>query len=399
MNRTGPAAAVTDMRGKRYAGSDACAGCHKNIHANYEHTEHAHTSWPVKDFPADIRKPSDTFYFSENNKVIIEKRDSGIFQVAYEGDVATIAKRFDIGFGSGEKAYTFGYWEGKNLNELPLSYFTTIHQWANSPGFPQRKAYFERPIIRRCFECHSSFVAPDLKQTESFSNVRKLDPATVIYGIDCERCHGPAAEHVSFHQQNPSVKESHNMVSWKTLSREQRLDACGVCHSGNDLTTQFTTFAFKPGDTLSNFYYPEFGPPAANPDVHGKQVQLLSASQCFIKSKALECSSCHNSHDGKEKNMTVYAQQCINCHQNAKHPAALTASLGNAITDKCIDCHMPNEASKIIGFREKGKDEISHYFLRTHRIAIYPEEVKKILNELKNNKIAGDNFAGKTVRR
>jgi hypothetical protein len=176
------------------------------------------------------------------------------------------------------------------------------------------------------------------------------------------------------------------MVSWKSLTRQQRLDVCGVCHSGNDLTTQITTFAFRPGDTLSNFYYPEFGPVASNPDVHGKQVQLLSASQCFIKSNALECSSCHNSHDGKEKTMAVYAQQCINCHQNTQHPAALIASLGNAMTEKCIDCHMPNEASKIIGFREKGKDEVSHYFLRTHRIAIYPEEVKKILNELKNNK-------------
>jgi hypothetical protein len=178
------------------------------------------------------------------------------------------------------------------------------------------------------------------------------------------------------------------MVSWKTLSRQQRLDVCGVCHSGNDLTTQFTTFAFKPGDTLSNFYYPEFGEAPPTPDVHGKQVQLLSASKCFIKSNVLECSSCHNNHDRKQKTMTVYAQQCITCHQDTKHPAALTASLRNTMMGKCIDCHMPNEASNIIGFREKGKDEISHYFLRTHKIAIYPEEVKKILNELKNKKTA-----------
>jgi hypothetical protein len=75
------------------------------------------------------------------------------------------------------------------------------------------------------------------------------------------------------------------------LSREQKLDACAVCHSGNDLTTQKSTFLFQPGDTLSNFYFPEFGSSSTAPDVHGKQMQLLAGSACFQNSNTLDCTS------------------------------------------------------------------------------------------------------------
>lgn len=375
------AAPVVDARGKAYAGAASCASCHKNIHENFLHSEHAHTSWAVNELPKDILH-NDSFAFSPTSFVRIEKRDSGMYQVAYADGRETIARKFDIGFGSGEKAFTFGYWQDRKLNQLPLSYFKTIGQWANSPGFPARRAYFDRPIIRRCFECHSSYIAADVKQTESLSNVRTLDASTVIYGIDCERCHGPAAEHVNFHQKNPNEKQAQHIASWKTLSRDQRMDVCGVCHSGNDLQTQFTTFAFRPGDTLSKFFYPEFGGNTPSPDVHGKQVQLLSASQCFIKSSAMECTTCHSPHNASPSQTTVYVQQCQQCHQDIKHKDV--AITGDLLTSKCIDCHMPSEASRIIGFRQQGNEQVSTYFLRTHRIAVYPEETQKIISLIKS---------------
>lgn len=371
----------TDARGKAYAGSETCKSCHQPVFDSYQHNEHYRTSWPVHEFPKDILVSSDSFTYNEHVKVLIEHRDSGIFQVAYVDGKETLAKRFDIGFGSGEKAYTFGYWQDKKINQLPLSYFTTIHQWTNSPSFPAHSAYFERPIIRRCMECHSSYIGAALQQTESLSNVRNLDSSTLIYGIDCERCHGPSTDHVAFQKANPDSKEVKHIASWKTLTRQQKLDACGVCHSGNDLETQYTLFAFQPGDTLSNFYYPDFGETPKTPDVHGKQVQLLSASKCFIQSNTLECSSCHTLHGQKPETVSVYAQQCRNCHQEIKHKSPEIAMLDQqVITNKCVDCHMPKEVSRAISFREKDKVNLSDYLLRTHRIAVYPEASKNVLN-------------------
>jgi len=337
----------------------------------------------VEQLPADI-VAADRFVFNPELTVAIEKRAGGVFQVAYVNGKETVVKRFDIAFGAGEKAWTFGYWQDKKLYQLPLSYFKTIGGWANSPGFPLHQAQFNRPIIGRCFECHASYIAEEEGQPQSLTATRTLDQQSIIYGIDCERCHGPAAEHVSFHTENPTVKEPKYMVSWKMLSRQQRLDACGVCHSGNDMDMQTSTFRFKPGDTLSNFYYPGYGHSSAGPDVHGNQVQLLATSRCFTQSKTLECGSCHNTHERGPENLAVYSAQCINCHKDpqAIH-TTMNASEINAITANCIDCHMPNQASQKISFQVTGKQETDAYLLRTHRIAVYPDATKSMVEKKK----------------
>lgn len=339
--------------------------------------------------PEKIAASADRFIFNEQTTVAVERRDSGIYQVAYINGKDSIAKRFEIGFGSGGRAFSFGYWQDKGLYQLPLSYFTSIHGWANSPGFPTHQANFKRPIIRRCFECHSSYIAEDTEQGESLTQIRKLDKNSIIYGIDCQRCHGPAANHVAFHTENPLVKDARYIARWSSLSREQKLDACGVCHSGNDLATQKSTFSFIPGDTLANFYYPEFAATSSGvPDVHGKQIQLLAASRCFQKSKTMECSSCHNVHEANTPGIDGYSKQCIGCHKETEHKdMAVKASLGNAIVNNCIDCHMPKKASTLINFQVMEKQKVDSYLLRTHRIAVYPEETQKFIARTKK----GDN--------
>ena len=54
-----------------------------------------------------------------------------------------------------------------------------------------------------------------------------------IFNIDCERCHGPAAAHVRFHESHPEEKKSAFLVSYQSLmDRERKIDLCAVCHSG-----------------------------------------------------------------------------------------------------------------------------------------------------------------------
>lgn len=175
------------------------------------------------------------------------------------------------------------------------------------------------------------------------------------------------------------------MVGWKSLSRLQKLDVCAVCHSGNDVATLRSTFSFQPGDTLSSYYLPSFSSTSTNPDVHGKQVQLLAASRCFQMSKNMECTTCHSPHKDRPQSSVVNAAPCLNCHQKEGHiDCSTVASLGNeAIVNNCIDCHMPNEESKKINFQTTGKGDVHPYLLRTHRIAIYPEVVQKITAQLK----------------
>jgi hypothetical protein len=95
------------------------------------------------------------FSFHPGLFVEMEKRDSGLYQVAYSKEIEKVARRFDIVTGSGAKGQTYLSWKGNELFQLPISYLTSANEWANSPGF-LKKVVYNRPVTSRCLECHST---------------------------------------------------------------------------------------------------------------------------------------------------------------------------------------------------------------------------------------------------
>lgn len=369
--------AALDPRGKEYAGTGACLSCHQNTAASYMHARHYKTSFAVNPkMPGEIISGHDKFYFQDSSYITIEKENGGFVQRYYVEGKEQLSYRYDINFGSGEKAQTFASWQGDKLVQLPLSYFSTAHAWVNSPGFPVGHARFNRVIQSRCFECHASYIAKAFVQSGALAVSEKLDKTTIVYGIDCERCHGPAAAHVAYHRDNPSVREAKFIASIKGLSRQQKLDVCGACHSGSDLTTQKPLFAFVPGDTLSKFFYPEFLATTSEPDVHGKQMQSLQASRCFQNS-GMTCLTCHAAHEEKPANAATFVSKCMDCHGGSPHASAMlkrnepSTNNPSALKENCVDCHMPLQSSKDIYFSTSTGGKTLPYFLRTHKIAVY----------------------------
>jgi hypothetical protein len=369
---TGNADKGNDPRGNVYAGSASCRKCHQAICDEYVATAHYNTTRrssdknPMGDFGAG----KNSYTYDSSTKIIMEHRDSGFFQVLYVNGRETEAHRFDIEFGM-HHAQTSLYWEGDKSFELPVSYYASINGWATSPGFSSTQVNFKRFIGKNCFECHSSYI--DNKMTAVSMNIEEhLDKNSLITGIDCERCHGPALNHVNFHSTYPDIRLAKYIVSPKSLSRQQMLDACGVCHSGNDKQKEISTFSFKMGDTLANFFLPWGSRHKANTefDVHGNQAQLLAESKCFLVSNSLNCITCHDPHKNASADLKLYSEKCINCHKHADHPS-LSDSAKNLVKSNCIDCHMPLQASQAITFQLAGSNEKSAYQLRTHRIAIY----------------------------
>jgi hypothetical protein len=357
-----------DPRGGQYAGSKTCESCHKDIMHSFLHTGHNNTSAKVS--PAELKKFIDSsnnmLYYQDSGIVRVEEKESNFFQSHIDNGKTVRSEKLDIAFGSAEKAQTYAYWKDDQLFQLPLTYFASLHSWTNSPGFPMRKPYFDRVILSRCFECHASYITKTNFQSGPLQTGEKLNAASIIFGSDCERCHGPAAEHVQFHQENPTVKDSHFITSIKSLTRQQKLDLCGSCHSGNDLDVQRSLFGFRPGDTLSDFYFPRFGS-GSDPDVHGKQMQLLQSSKCFQQS-TMTCMTCHDTHKQEVNKQDVFISKCMTCHQTSLHAVQMK------IADKnCIDCHMPLQASRSLDFNNGKEAKSIPYMLRTHRIAIYSE--------------------------
>ncbi|WP_442589711.1 multiheme c-type cytochrome [Pedobacter sp. AW31-3R] len=368
-----------DSRGPAYAGSSTCVKCHRNIEDSYLHNAHFNAS-RILSQPNSIDSlsvPDGEFLFNENTKVGVERRDSGLYQIALVNGRDMKAEHTDVVFGAGKSAYTFAFWYGNKLMQMPLNYLTKERQWVNSPGFPTDQIYFGRPIIARCLECHSSYVDKKLVQTDNFNMEEEFVKGSLIAGIDCERCHGPAAKHVAFHEANPKEKKAVYMVNYRSLALSRRVDMCGVCHSGTALQTLTSTFSFKPGDTLKTL--PQYNAyTGEDADVHGKQKQLLEASACYKIGKA-ECITCHDAHSGVKLSMEIYAQKCISCHQEVKHEQ-LSAKDKALLTKNCIDCHMPVKESQAIGFQKSNSKEKIPYKLRTHRIAVYNELISKKLN-------------------
>jgi hypothetical protein len=364
-----------DVRGPAYAGAASCLKCHKDVSSSFVHNAHYNTSraLPAEASTDSLSLPVSNFVFTKNTRVGVEKRKGGLYQVAYINGNEVKAERTDFVFGSGLSAYTFAYWYGNKMMQMPLNYLPKEHQWVNSPGFPTEQIYFGRPIISRCLECHSSYVDKSIIQTKNLTIEEEFLKSSIIAGIDCERCHGPAAKHVEFHQQNPLVKKAFDMVNYRALPLKRRVDMCGVCHSGVQMQNLKSNFAFKPGDTLKSLpQYSTYN--GGEPDVHGNQKQLLEASPCYKVGKA-ECISCHDVHAEAKVSLGIYSKKCISCHQSVSHNTLTKAQKG-LVSSNCIDCHMPTKESHAIGFQVSNSREKIPYRVRTHRIGIYESLVK-----------------------
>lgn len=214
-----------DVRGSAYAGSATCVTCHRNITDDYAHNGHFKT--PSKtDFEATkkiITASNDTVHFSGNQFVVLQAADGKASQSYFlNGNVAE-QQNMDVTFGSGEKTMTFGYWKDDKLFQLPLTYLSESKRWTNSPGFTENHPSFSRQIVSRCMECHSSYT---LVQTQVPEHVgqpieEKIYARRIVYGIDCERCHGPAAQHVAFQTEHPEVKTAKFITRIASFSKQQ----------------------------------------------------------------------------------------------------------------------------------------------------------------------------------
>ncbi|MBO9681378.1 MAG: hypothetical protein J7502_01685 [Flavisolibacter sp.] len=372
-----------DPRGAAYAGADQCVACHKNISHSFSNTAHNKSSAPASDktVKGNFVFDKNEYFYRPDVKVAMEQRDSGLYQVAYKNNIERQATRMDIAIGSGRKAQTYLYWYDDNVYQLPVSWFVPANSWVNSPGYPATQVRFDRNVPIGCFECHSSYIKLKSNEVVGSNVLDNLDRNQVIYGIDCERCHGPAAEHVIFHKEHPEEKSPRNIVGYSALTRQQKIDMCAQCHSGTQ-TILKTIFDFKPGDTLlNNFFAKSTHINVDELDVHGNQTQLLMASQCFIESKTLTCTSCHNTHVSERDRMKIFSQRCMNCHNQANHNfCSLASSSKTLITDNCIDCHMPAKPSKSITLLSNGQASPLADLVRTHYIKVYPEESKKFIS-------------------
>ncbi|HEX9511624.1 MAG TPA: cytochrome c3 family protein [Puia sp.] len=366
----------------KFIGSASCASCHKDIYDTHIKTAHYLDSRPAA--AAFIKGSFDPgknhFVYNQHMEVVMEKKKGRFFQTAlFNGNILE-SEAFDIVIGSGRKGQTYLYWDGARLFQLPVSYYTPLDSWCNSPGYPTNLIYYNKQTHGQCMECHSTHVLAEEQEDKG----TVFDKSSIIYGIDCERCHGPAADHVTFHQAHPGEKTGRYIINTRLLGRQQRLDACALCHSGlrQPLKSPLT---FVVGDTLDNYSTPAYSADSVSSlDVHANQYGLLTSSKCFQMTPQMDCSSCHNVHVTEVNTPELFSRRCMNCHNETAHNTCNFPPVNQwALYTNCIDCHMPALPSRKISLQLSDPDKQVRDLVRTHHVGIYPVSAKEYLEKLK----------------
>lgn len=355
-----------------FVGDNKCMSCHADYVRDHWETAHHFTSAWASDSSilGSFEEGRNSYRFSPRLSVKMERNGDSLMQTAYLLGEAKESRAMGLVFGSGNKGQSFAAWRGDHLFQLPITYFGPADQWSNSPGFPA-KAVFNRPITARCLECHVTNVkvnsAPGI-EPETY------DRNSFVLTISCEKCHGPANDHVSYHEKNPKDTVARAIINPAAFTRQQKLDQCGLCHGGT-LERINPPFSYQSGDLLAKHF--KMDSLQTNPfgmDVHGNQMGLLSASKCFVMSD-MTCGSCHDPHKKEKGKLEVYSQRCMSCHGQQQHQVKckLTATKGTIIERNCIDCHMPMEPSQSVAVQLEGKDVPTPAKMRSHYVRVTRE--------------------------
>ncbi len=157
---------------------------------------------------------------------------------------------------------------------------------------------------RDCFGCHS---------TGGVSQGR-LHLESMIPGVQCEACHGPAEKHVAAIRTGNAVAA--RMPKLADLTSEEMSNLCGRCHR------TWSQIALNGPRGVNNVRF---------------QPYRLANSKCYDASDArIRCTACHDPHGPLVRTAASYDSKCAACHSAAAHTKTCPVAKAN-----CVTCHMP----------------------------------------------------------
>jgi len=378
-----------------YVGPEKCVQCHADRVEEFKESRHYLACVMATDetMPA-VFLTDNARYTPLNSSVTFQMmKDAGQFVqlVMHDEKSAVRQTRTPIslmyGYGAATDEVYFS-WNQNKLSELPMSWLHPHQEWGTS-GFDRLgTGDFSRPTNPRCLECHNTW----LEHVPGTSN--EYRPESLIPGVTCEVCHGPALEHVNFHQLHPDAKTPMHITQPSQLSRRLQLDLCANCHS-NALKHQGPAFSYRPGKPLDEFYQTLV---TLNPeDDHvANQTTYLQQSKCFQESHTLTCITCHDPHAARDMHTRGVGQSaCLSCHQqqNCKEQTRLP----EAVKDNCVGCHMPRRSKVQVNFDTAGDPLLAPVPRWEHRIAVDTAARDEILLEWYKSQ-SGDEHAAQATQ-
>jgi hypothetical protein len=316
--------------------ASVCAPCHRAETARFEQAAMTHA----------LAKASDSSVL-RNHPQLIAKLRSASYQISSTGvdteysvtdGSGTMRTPLGWAFGQGGTGQTYLYQRDGRWFESRVSFFAGTGALDLTIGFQNIAPHnlseaagraVPAAEVTECFNCHAGNVS------------RAMPPgAGVVPGIQCERCHGPAAEHVASLRAMPRLGRQ---------TTEEMSDFCGECHR---------TWAKVASDGPRGIQNIRFQP------------YRLGNSKCYDAfDSRIRCTACHNPHAELEKSAVAYDARCLACHSRKAAPATRASlHICKAATKNCVTCHMP--ALELPGAHRKFTDHTIRIVAANER---YPE--------------------------
>ncbi len=365
-----------------YVGSQACAACHAARVNVFKQTRHHWACTAPEDRPMPVAfetggasfassEPSIRFAMTKENGRYVQKT----IQTTPQGKRETTTPIGMVYGHGGQFDEVYFTWRDNRLSELPVTWLHPTKEWANVSLDPHQTGDFSRVTTTRCVECHATW----LGHVPGTPNEYRRE--TALFGVGCERCHGPGKDHVAFHAENPKAA-AHAITQPAKLGRQQRIDLCAQCHSNAAFPADLP-FTYRPGEPLKKSYktlasrFPE--------DDHvANQTKYMQESKCFQRGE-MTCLTCHDPH--KPTDHKAVADACVTCHQPAhcKEQPRLPA----AVRDNCAGCHLPARVWMNVHFHSEKDRYLPPIRRYQHRIAVYPEATQEVLLAWEKGRPAG----------
>jgi Flp pilus assembly protein TadD len=393
-----------------YVDPSQCRSCHQTIYDDYLKTPMGRSFFR----PAGANRIADWqknnhFYHEASGRhyeMILRSGQPAVrrYQLDDQGRrINAIEKQVTHVMGSGERAQSYLHQssDGRIL-ELPVAWYSQEQAWGMAPGY-DRKGHpdFSRQVTHKCMFCHNAYPdVPDERARQGWDADVRF-PLKLPLGIDCQRCHGPGAEHVEAAlKARPADVVRGAIVNPARLTAERQLDVCMQCHLE---TTTFRLpesyrrfgrpfYSYRPGEALGD-YIVHFD--HARGTGHDDKFEIVSAayrlrqSSCFQQSSGkLTCTECHQVHRrlAPEQRADHYRSRCMTCHSAAGLDAIHPAVDGPVGQSNCVACHMPSRRT----------EDVVHVVMTDHRIVRRKPE-RDLLAPLREKSDAEQRYQGEVV--
>jgi len=288
-----------------------CAECHRDVTMRFRGTPMAGALTTVAACEILQRNPELTFQENGFRSRIVREGDRSVLTVTRGGETLTATLLW--AFGRGQAGQTYVFERGGTYYESRVSYYNALHGPDLTMGAQQAKPKdIEDAAGRRmgprdameCFGCHS---------TGAVSGGR-LKLESILPGVGCESCHGPAARHVAaVRAGDPAAAQMPRLAG---LTAEEMSEMCGRCHR-----TWSQIAVSGPRGVLNVRFQP----------------YRLTNSKCYnVADARIRCSACHDPHGLLETSAAAYDSKCTACHS-----AKADAKTCNRAKQNCVNCHMP----------------------------------------------------------